>query len=401
MKIAFFHNLPSGGAKRAVYNFVKYLTKQGHSIEVFIPATANEKFLPLSDYANKVHVFPIKLTLKGIVKSVTNYYQPLKSYNFSISDLEETHLEIAKRINCSNYDVVFVEQDQFTFSPFILKFLTTHHVYYCAQPYRREAIVEKVSQNFRNQPDSNYLKKLWQGYIKRKIQQIDKKNASFAQLILTNSYFTRESIVRDFGMNAFVSYLGIDTDIFYTLNEERENYVISVGSMHPHKGFDFIIKSLNKIDKKLRPKLVIVSNSEDYQWKSYIERLAKELGVDMLIKVMVNDNELLLLYNKAKLCLYAPYLEPFGLVPLEATACGTPVIAVKEGGVRESIVDGINGYLVDRDEDAFAQKVSSLLVDDVQRARISQNGVDLIKKTWNSAEATKRLVNYFKKITCK
>ena len=55
MKIAVFHNLPSGGAKRALYGNIKYLVKE-HEVDVFVPSTANEEYLPLEKIVNKLKV---------------------------------------------------------------------------------------------------------------------------------------------------------------------------------------------------------------------------------------------------------------------------------------------------------------------------------------------------------
>ena len=60
LKIAVFHNLPSGGAKRALYDHVKYLASSGHEVDVFIPETANETFLPLKGIVNNIKIFPVK-----------------------------------------------------------------------------------------------------------------------------------------------------------------------------------------------------------------------------------------------------------------------------------------------------------------------------------------------------
>ena len=63
---------------------------------------------------------------------------------------------------------------------------------------------------------------------------------------------------------------------------------------------------------------------------------------------LITDEELVILYNKAKLVVYTPYMEPFGLVPLEAMSCGTPVVGVNEGGVMETVLNGKTGILVER-----------------------------------------------------
>ena len=117
MKIAVFHNLPSGGAKRVLYGFVNYLTKSGHLVDVFVPSTANENFLPLKEVVNKVNVFSVKKTFSGLIYSTFRYIPPIKM-SISLRDLEKTEKEIAYAINRQDYDVVFSEQDQYTLSPF-------------------------------------------------------------------------------------------------------------------------------------------------------------------------------------------------------------------------------------------------------------------------------------------
>ena len=93
--------------------------------------------------------------------------------------------------------------------------------------------------------------------------------------------------------------------------------------------------------------------------------LAAQSGVNFELKLRIDDSELIDLLNRARVMLYAPRLEPFGLAPLEANACGLPVIAVAEGGVRETILDGINGLLVEHDPDSMGTAIERLLVDEL------------------------------------
>ena len=144
-------------------------------------------------------------------------------------------------------------------------------------------------------------------------------------------------------MNSQVSYLGIDTNLFRPLWNSRKNYILSVGALSPHKGFDFIINSLGKVDDTIRPKLKIVGYASNKDWLNQLRDLAKINDVDLEILENISYEELVVLYNEAKLFIFGSYLEPFGLVSLEAMACGTPVIAVKEGGIREIVKHMQNG----------------------------------------------------------
>jgi len=235
---------------------------------------------------------------------------------------------------------------------------------------------------------------MWVWAFAKRLFEIERSNASFANYILANSYFSRESIMRAYGLNSFVSYLGVDTTLFRPMGLSKEHLVLTVGGCIPAKGFDFIVRSLSRVNPSIRPKLIVVSNSVNLKWKSCIEELARRLSVDVEIRSMIEDEELVQLYNSAKLVLYAPYLEPFGLVPLEAMACGTPVVAVKEGGVRESVLHDRSGILVDRDEEMFAKATEALLRDPLRREAIAREASRTIVESWTVGAAGDRLYGH-------
>jgi glycosyltransferase involved in cell wall biosynthesis len=389
MRIAVFHNLPSGGAKRSLYNFVKYLKSIGNQIDVHIPSTANENYLPLKDIVDGFHVYPVRRTAPGLIKSSVRYVLP--PYQ-SLADLEWTQKRIAEAINAGPYDVVFSEQDQFTMTPFVLQHLKKPTVYYCQQPFRGgEVVFQGASQSVLHIEPLPAWKRAWRAHLRRNILRIDRKNASQAKYILANSYFSREAILTAYGLNSYVSYMGIDTELFRPLTLQKENFVLSVGACHPHKGYDFALRSLSLIDEQRRPKMVIVSNSTDPHWEDHLVRMAAGLHVDLEIKKADPGSEIVGLYNRARLFVYAAILEPFGLAPVEAMACGTPVVGVREGGVRESVVHRETGILTDRDEPAFAAAVTELLQNDGLRRQMGDRGTQVVRNLWTLEQAGERL----------
>ena len=82
---------------------------------------------------------------------------------------------------------------------------------------------------------------------------------------------------------------------------------------------------------------------DEKYWLEMVE-LARSLNVTLEVKKMVTDEQLVRLLSGAICMVYSSNLEPFGFAPLEANACGTPVIAVAEGGVRETIIHEKNGF---------------------------------------------------------
>ncbi len=131
-----------------------------------------------------------------------------------------------------------------------------------------------------------------------------------------------------------------------------------------------------------------------------MEQLAESLKVRFEIRLRVSDAELVDVLNHAAVMLYAPRLEPFGMAPLEGNACGLPVIAVAEGGVRETIVDGVNGLLVDADPNAMASAIRHLLEDDNRSRALGEGGVRLVNERWSLVAAERRLEECLETALC-
>ena len=87
----------------------------------------------------------------------------------------------------------------------------------------------------------------------------ERLNASAFDLILVNSYFSRESLLRAYGLDSTVCYLGVDTQLFVNHQYARENFVVSVGELSPHKNVEFVINAVAQIAAP-RPRLVWIAN---------------------------------------------------------------------------------------------------------------------------------------------
>jgi glycosyltransferase involved in cell wall biosynthesis len=111
-------------------------------------------------------------------------------------------------------------------------------------------------------------------------------------------------------------------------------------------------------------------------------KLARALGVDMSIRVGVSEQELGTEYEQAIAFLYGARQEPLGLSPLEAMAHSLPVVAVDEGGVRETVLHGITGLRVPPEPSSFAYAVRGLLANPELRCEMGKHGRMLVESQW-------------------
>jgi glycosyltransferase involved in cell wall biosynthesis len=185
-----------------------------------------------------------------------------------------------------------------------------------------------------------------------------------------------------YGIFAHIGYLGVDCEHFRPASSGRRDFVMTVGALNPKKGFDFLIRSLAVLPEKVRPRLIIVCNHSDSREKDYITDLAKSLNVQVNILANISDMALVELYSHAQLTLYAPIMEPFGFVPLESMACGTPVVAVNEAGVRETVRHRETGLLTERDPQEFAHAIAELIGNARQLQAYGIRGRTYVEEEW-------------------
>ncbi len=229
-----------------------------------------------------------------------------------------------------------------------------------------------------------------------------KENAAH---IIAVSQFTKQEIVALYGANAdrvSAIYEGVD-DQFCTMPQpealdiisERHHlqvpYILTVGVIQPRKNYPRLLEGFAqlKASRQCPHKLVIVGK---YGWKeSSLESRVKDLGLgdEVVLTGFVPYEDLPALYNAADVFVYPSVYEGFGLPPLEAMACGTPVITGNQASLPEVVGDA--GLMVDPfDADAFAHAMERLIFDRLLRAEMFALGLNQATKfSWDdTAEQT-------------
>jgi glycosyltransferase involved in cell wall biosynthesis len=307
--------------------------------------------------------------------------------------LQRVEKRIAAEIDRKGYDVVFVHPSRYTQSPLVLKFLATPSAYYCHEPLRKlyEAPLtrpyDKKSWRRRMLDGVDVPNWLYQTLLRR----LDSASLKSACRVLVNSCFSQDNIRRIYGVKAEVCYHGVDVDLFCPLGLSKDKMILSVGALTPTKGFDFVIESLGRILPEQRPKLFIVSNYQESRERAYLNRLADVKRVEVFFYTMIDEEKLVELYNRAVATVYGSMHEPFGLVPLESMACGTPVVAVGEGGVRESVVHGQTGLLIDRDPGQCAAAIQTLFENAELAKRYGEQAREYVLEKWPWEKAIQQL----------
>lgn len=174
--------------------------------------------------------------------------------------------------------------------------------------------------------------------------------------------------------------------------------LLFVGRIQPLKGLDVAVRALAALDR-VDATLVVVGGASGAAGGAEVERITKlvaELGVTDRVRFVdpVPHHLLSTYYRAADVCLVPSRSESFGLVALEAAACGTPVVAAAVGGLRTLVDHERTGFLVEgRDPAAFAAYAAQIVHDPALAAALSERAARRARDyTWSTAAARLRRV---------
>ncbi len=222
------------------------------------------------------------------------------------------------------------------------------HICYCHSPVRYAW--DLYHQYLKESNLSGFgLKALYVRHTLHKLRIWDIISANRVDYFIANSNYIQKRIQKVYRRDSVVVYPPVDISRF-ELEEVKEDYYFTASRLVPYKKIDLIAEAFSCMSDK---RLVIAGTGPDYdKIKGFSKRNVTLLGY-------VDDAEMVRLMQKARCFVFAAD-EDFGIVPVEAQACGTPVICLGRGGTKETVIDGITGV-------HFKEQVVEDLIDAVER----------------------------------
>lgn len=356
-RVAVFHNLPGGGSVQVMNEVVNHLKKR-YLIDIYTCGELTDR-KKRKIFTHNQLVYKVRPWVGFILRNLWIYLI-----------LPEIHKRIARDIDQEKYEFVIVNHDYFTKSPYILRYLKSKTIYYLHEPprefYESSAIHAPL---FRNKLANIF---------RIPIKYIDKKNVEKATEIIANSKYSKRVIWNIYNRKSNVIYPGVNTDRYSPSDRvQKLNRILMIGSLNKIKGHDFVLRSIKQMLKIVE--VIIVGEGDILRFA----KTAKENGINLNRLTYINDlneKQMVALYRSSLVTCAGSYLEPFGLTSLESQSCGTPVVAVNEGGYVETIVNGVSGYLSNRNEIEFASKIALAIKNN---GRLSFGARKNVLKNWS------------------
>ena len=219
---------------------------------------------------------------------------------------------------------------------------STYHISYVHTPMRY--VWDQFNTYFR-QPRTSWPVRIGAELMRPYLQRWDRNTAKRVDTFLCNSNNIRKKILEYYGRESQVIYPPVDLSRFKP-GDTKADYYLMVGAFAPNKRVDLAVHAFNKL--KLPLKISGSGQDEEY-CRSIAGETIEFLGT-------LSNEKLLELYQQARALVF-PGEDDFGITPLEAQACGTPVIAFAAGGVLETVTDQTGLFFKEQNVEALVKAV--------------------------------------------
>ena len=210
----------------------------------------------------------------------------------------------------------------------------------------------------------------------------DVASAAMMDKVLVNSRFSQESVEKVYGITPSVCYLGIPLAGKEPV-AAKGDYFCVVSPLTRKKNVHNVIEAMNILVNQRKLDGVRLKIVGDGPERAAIEGLAAQYGLGDRVAFLgfVSDAQVVRTYQAARLTVYVPIDEPFGLVPLESMACGTPVVASDHGGPLDSVVANETGLHVNPfDPEAIADAIQALFCDEARLRAMGASGARWVRE---------------------
>lgn len=324
MKIAIFHDYFSalGGAERVVLTMAQFLNADIITTDFNRESMKNIGFddTRIITIGRTINIAPFK----QVHTSVKFYFCRFPHYDFYI------------------FSGTYAHSASFHHKP---------NVWYCHTPARAFYDLKKYVLNNQKSMIHRLIAHTW--IILHSL--FDQASTRNVQLIIANSENTKSRIHLFYGREATVIYPPVDTSVFNC--KEYGDFWLSVNRLYPEKRIELQVEAFRKMPDE---KLVIAGGYSSRENDSlYVMKIQEQLPLNVTMTGEVPDDVLIDLYARCRGHICTAMDEDFGLTPLEAMASGKPVVAVDEGGYRETVTPE-TGLLVRASQDIIIDAVKSI-----------------------------------------
>jgi glycosyltransferase involved in cell wall biosynthesis len=231
-----------------------------------------------------------------------------------------------EEMDFSEFDIVLSSNSAFSHG--IVTNSDTKHVCYCHSPMR---YAWDWTHEYIKEQNLGRVKKAAVAILLNKIRMWDQIAADRVDDYIANSKTVRNRIMKYYRKDSEIIYPPVDISRF-TPQKKKENFFLIVSTITPYKKIDLAVQLFNKIGKEL----VIIGEGPQ---KAYLQSIS---GENISFLGFKSDKETAQYFQNARALIF-PGEEDFGITPVEAMACGTPVLAYGKGGVTETVIPGVTG----------------------------------------------------------